>query len=143
AAPGDASARRRGVPGPQFAIAGVSIALVAALATWTILRPPPETSKPRVHLSVELGADMSVAALGANIQISPDGRTLAFVGQKTAGVSQLYVRRLDQLQATMLPGTEDANNPFFSPDGQWIAFFASRKLKKIAAAGGAAVTLCD
>src|SRR5262249_1513208 len=40
-------------------------------------------------------------------------------------------------------GTEDANNPFFSPDGRWIAFFASRKLKKIATTGGAAVTLCD
>ena len=40
-------------------------------------------------------------------------------------------------------GTDDANNPFFSPDGKWIAFFAGRKLKKIATTGGPAVTLCD
>src|SRR6185295_14057061 len=54
-----------------------------------------------------------------------------------------FVRRLDQLQATPLPGTEGARNPFFSPDGQWVAFFAGGKLKKIAANGSAAVTLCD
>jgi serine/threonine-protein kinase len=143
AAPVDPSAKSGRLPRAQLAIAGVSIALIAALATWMILRPAPATSPSRINLSVELGADITVAPLGANIQISPDGRTLAFVGQKTAGASQLYVRRLDQLQATVLPGTEDANNPFFSPDGQWIAFFASRKLRKIATTGGAAVTLCD
>ena len=55
----------------------------------------------------------------------------------------LYVRSLDQLQATALSGTENARDPFFSPDGQWIGFFADGKLKKISMQGGAAVTLCD
>src|SRR5881628_1435652 len=68
--------------------------------------------------------------------------TLAFVGDK-AGKMQLYVRRLGQLQSTPLAGTEDATDPFFSPDGQWIAFFATSKLKKISVTGSAAVTLCD
>ena len=54
-----------------------------------------------------------------------------------------YVRRLNQLQATPLSGTEDALSPFFSPDGQWIGFSADRKLKKIAVNGGASATLCD
>jgi len=53
------------------------------------------------------------------------------------------VRLLDQFQATLLPGTEGVTNPFFSPDGKWIAFFAGGKLKKISVVGGAAVTLCD
>jgi serine/threonine-protein kinase len=143
AAPAEASVTKGRPSTARAIITGVLIALIAALATWMVLRPAPAAPQPRVHLSVELGADITVAPLGANIQISPDGRTLAFVGQKTAGASQLYVRRLDQLQATALPGTEDANNPFFSPDGQSIAFFASRKLKKIASAGGTPVTLCD
>ena len=69
---------------------------------------------------------------------------VAFVGQKGAAQSrQLYVRRLSQLQATPLSGTDNAVGPFFSPDGQWIAFFADGKLRKIAATGGPAVTLCD
>ncbi len=47
------------------------------------------------------------------------------------------------MQATPLTGTEEAASPFFSPDSQWIAFFAQRKLKKVSVTGGAVVTLCD
>jgi serine/threonine-protein kinase len=59
------------------------------------------------------------------------------------GQSQLATRRLDQSQLTPLSGTEGAGSPFFSTDGQWIAFFADGKLKKIAVQGGAPVTLSD
>jgi serine/threonine-protein kinase len=63
---------------------------------------------------------------------------LAFVAQKTeAGPSQLYVRHLDRLDATPLAGTDGARNPFFSPDGQWIGFFANGILKKVSVFGGA------
>jgi hypothetical protein len=48
-----------------------------------------------------------------------------------------------QAQAILLPGTENAAAPFFSPEGQWIGFFADGKMKKISVQGGAAVTLCD
>jgi Tol biopolymer transport system component len=53
------------------------------------------------------------------------------------------VRLLSERQAAPLPGTEDASLPFFSPDGQWIAFFADGKLKKVPAKGGAPVTICE
>ena len=70
--------------------------------------------------------------------------SLSWRKERPAGrPQQLYVRPLDQLQASPLPGTENARNPFFSPDGQWLAFFAGGKLKKVAVTGGAAVTLCD
>ena len=58
-------------------------------------------------------------------------------------IRQLYLRRLDQLEAIPLAGTEDALGPFFSPDGQWIAFFAGGKLKKVPVSGGPVVVLCD
>ena len=90
-----------------------------------------------------LGSDVSVSfTMGATAVLSPDGSLLAFVGQ-SAGRRQLYLRRLSDLQATPLAGTEDAQNPFFSPDGQWVAFFANQKLKKIAVTGGNAVPLAD
>jgi serine/threonine-protein kinase len=54
----------------------------------------------------------------------------------------LYTRRLDQAQTVELAGTERAFAPFFSPDGQWVGFYADSKLKKISVNGGAAITLC-
>jgi serine/threonine-protein kinase len=56
---------------------------------------------------------------------------------------RLSVRRLDQSKATILPGSDSAEAPFFSPDGKSIAFFADGKLKKVDAGGGMPVSLCD
>jgi serine/threonine-protein kinase len=123
-------------------VAGVALAaFVGVLFVW---KPWRTTSPPSpVRLEVSLGADASlVGNQGASAVLSPDGRTLAFTAQK-GGVTQIYVRRLDQLRAVALSGTEEASSPFFKPDGQWIAFFAAGKLKKIAVTGGAAVGLCD
>lgn len=56
---------------------------------------------------------------------------------------QLYLRALDSLEAKPIPGTEGAGEPFFSPDGQWLGFFAGEKLKKVPILGGPTVTLGD
>ena len=74
--------------------------------------------------------------------LSPDGRTIVFRVSKDNS-AKLFVRRLDQLEATELAGTENALNPFFSPDGASLGFFASSGLKTIPIAGGAVTTLID
>jgi len=74
--------------------------------------------------------------------VSPDGRRLAF-NATTAGKISLWVRDLDSLTARELPGTDGAEDPFWSPDNRSIAFFAGQKLKRIVVAGGPAMTLCD
>jgi len=74
--------------------------------------------------------------------LSPDGRWLAFTAA-TGGKLQLWVRALDATEARVLPGTEGAYNPFWSPDSQWIAFFVASKLRKIEVSGGPPQTLCD
>ncbi len=125
-----------------------ALMLALMLAVWAAWWPAPQHEQ-LLRRSVELGADASLvtnfsAAAGSAAVLSPDGRVLAFVARKAAGeASQLYVRRLDQLEAAPLAGTEGSRNPFFSPDGQSIAFFAGGKLKRVAATGGAVVTLCD
>jgi Tol biopolymer transport system component len=97
-----------------------------------------------MRLSTEIGADANLYTdLGPAAILSPDGTRLALVATGSDQKRRIYVRTLDQLQATALSGTEGAINPFFSPDGQWLGFFADLKLKKIFAQGGAAVTLCD
>jgi serine/threonine-protein kinase len=66
---------------------------------------------------------------------------VAFAGRNGA-VTQLYVRALDAMAAKPLSGTEGADRPFFSPDGNWIGFWAGNTLKKVPATGGppAAIT---
>ena len=124
----------------------ITVAFAAALGfvLWETRRTVPPAAPE--HLSASLGADVSLpnSLLGTAVTLSPDGTIVAFVAQKEDGGStQIYIRRLNQLQATPLSGTDDAQSPFFSPDGQWVAFFAGSKLKKIAVTGGFAVTVCD
>jgi len=118
----------------------VSIVLGAML--WRSTRPIDQPLKPLVRLDVDLGPDVSLGSLGslfeANAIISPDGTRLAYVSQ-----NHLFTRRLDQSKAIELAGTEQAFAPFFSPDSQWVAFFAAEHLKKVSVEGGAAVTLCE
>jgi serine/threonine protein kinase/Tol biopolymer transport system component len=75
--------------------------------------------------------------------LSPDGTRLALVAADGAGQSMLWIRRLNTLSAQPLAGTEGAAYPFWSPDSAFVAFISGGKLKKIAAAGGEPVTLCD
>ncbi len=125
---------------PWVIAASACTALIAALLLWSPWRPAP-VATPRTLL-VNLGVDATLPTAGGVPALSPDGTTLAFVGRR-AGQTQLFVRKLDQLLAAPFAGTESATSPFFSPDGQWIAFFARGKLKKIPVTGGTAVNLCD
>ena len=50
---------------------------------------------------------------------------------------------MDQLEGKLIPGTEGATSPFFSPDGQWIGFFADGVMKKVSINGGMPVDLAD
>ena len=138
----DKPSSRRGSRLPW--IVAATLALILALIVWAPWSTPPPA--PAVaRLTVEVGADVSLATgTGAAAFLSPDGQVLAFLASQTPGQRpQIYVRRLDQLQALPLAGTEGARNAFFSTDGQWIGFFADRKLKKIFVNGGLAVTLCE
>ena len=118
------------------------LSAVAAFALWQTLSNPIEVSSPLTLVAPipdELhfpGYQMGIIA------ISPDGKSLA-LALRDDNKRRLYVRRLDSLELVPLPGTEDAKTPFFSPDGQWIGFFADDKMKKVPVSGGTPVTLCD
>ncbi|MCH8268007.1 MAG: PD40 domain-containing protein [Acidobacteria bacterium] len=119
----------------------VLAAIITGIAVWQ-LRPAPPPSFV-THTVIPLREDNQ---LGGNffpmLALSPDGTQLAYIaGSGTA--QQIYVRAMDAIEARVLAGTERAQDPFFSPDGEWIAFFADGKLKKVSVSGGAVLTLCD
>src|SRR6202049_2849752 len=117
--------------------AALIVLTTIALAIGFVLRAP----KPQqpMRLSAEIGADAGLFTdLGPAAILSPDGTRLAFVAARSDQKRRIYVRSLDQLQATALSGTENAGDPFFSPDCQWIGFFAGGNPEKIYVKGGAA-----
>jgi eukaryotic-like serine/threonine-protein kinase len=75
--------------------------------------------------------------------VSPDGRRIVWAGGSTASSAQLYVRDLSSVESHALSGTTSARQPFWSPDGRWIGFFARGKLRKIAATGGPVTDIAD
>jgi serine/threonine-protein kinase len=120
-------------------------ALALASMTLSVLlwRSMAPTDKPLMRVSIDLGPD-ALAMFGPRTTavISPDASRLAFI-VRSGGKQVLATRRLDQQNATVFPGTENALDPFFSPDSQWIGFIADGKMKKINVQGGAPITLCD
>jgi serine/threonine-protein kinase len=143
-APPSEAARRGLSRAWLFALASgaAGIAMGASVMWWWTNRA---AAKPLIRLTVELGPDSNSAAAGPGtlLALSPDGSRLALTVLGPGGQRLLATRRLDQSQVTSIPGTEGAGSPFFSPDGQWIGFFAGDKLKKIPAGGGMPVTLAD
>ena len=71
----------------------------------------------------------------APIAISPDGSLLAYAAEDAEG-SGLFLRSLDSFETRKLSGTEGADAPFFSPDGEWVGFFAAGKLQKVSVERG-------
>jgi hypothetical protein len=124
----------------------IAAALLAAIAGglgWIAWRATRPIERPLARLEVDLGADVALpvgSEVARDVILSPDGTRLVY---RSGNPVSLFTRRLDQPKATELPGTENAVNPFFSPDGQWVGFFAGNKLEKISVEGGAAVPLAD
>jgi serine/threonine-protein kinase len=120
-APTASSGRRR--PAALVPVLGAALAVATAAAAWGWLRPAP--SPPLTQFSLGLRANQTLqpplGTGGARIALSPDGRSLVYSGPADGG-DRLWLRRLDQLDATPIAGTEGGASPFFSPDGQRIGF---------------------
>ena len=124
-------------------ISGVLLLLLAAIGISYLRRTPPDTSVQRLSLLPPAGINVADAAYGGGAAISPDGERVAFIGFGEDGKKLLWVRPLNRLDAEPMPASEGAEYPFWSPDSRSIGFFAQGKLKKVAAVGGAALTLCN
>src|SRR5207244_569550 len=103
-----------------------ALAVALAVISWIAWRATRPVDRPLTQFNVDLGPD-AVAGQRTTVAISRDGRRIVFPAK-----NGLATRTLDQPNATQLSGTTSAEDPFFSPDGQSIGFFADGKLKRIA-----------
>jgi serine/threonine protein kinase/Tol biopolymer transport system component len=121
----------------------VTALLMAAVAAVFVLWPRQRDAVPPVRLSLELPAPMTLAnEFSAPFALAPAGSLLAIEAIED-GTRRLYVRELRDPALRRLAGTEGARQPFFSADGQWVAFFTERKLAKVAVGGGPVLELAD
>jgi len=132
--------------------AGIIIGLGISLLFSMFRSPPPTVSLSRTLVDIApadvlrsrtddtttSGGHLSRRA----IALSPDGRTMVFSAVK-GDHQQLYARALDQIEARPLAGTDNADSPFFAPDGEWVGFWSSGALRKVALAGGSATTIVE
>jgi serine/threonine-protein kinase len=138
----DASGRRpvgwrRALPW-GMALAG---ATAGGLATWLAVRPIPPVPLQKASTEITLSPE-TLAGAGSNLLVSPGGRDLVYVGE-AVGRRQLYRRPIERFEATPIDGTDGGYRPFFSPDGQWVAFNVGTSLKKVSLRGGQPRRLCD
>jgi serine/threonine-protein kinase len=144
AAQGEHADRSAAARALAWTLAASTVVFASAwLTVWAPWRAQTPADRPLVRLDVDLGADVSLPApssAGSNVAISPDGTRLVYASGKP---TKLFTRRLDQPRATELPGTEGAEGPFFSPDGQSVGFVARGKVSKISVEGGSAVPVGD
>jgi len=133
------SIKRRELIAWSVAAAAVLLGAIALLISYS---RGPQTSAPQaVRFFVYPPATTTFQ--GSGDFVSPDGRRLVFSAVGEDGKRSLWMRSVDSLSAQKIPGTEDASQPFWSPDSGFIGFFAAGKLKKMEASGGAAQILAD
>ena len=115
-----------------------AVMTIAAIAFSILYSRASNTTAPETRVDIVTQPTTSPASFA----LSPDGRKIAYVATSD-GASRLWVRSLDSTSAQPLPGTENAINPFWSPDSRSLGFFADNRLKRIDLGGGRPQALAE
>jgi Tol biopolymer transport system component len=115
------------------------LVVLAGVAVGAVLYLRPHSSAPVVKFAV---APPEHTSYPGSPSVSPDGKQLVFSAQGPEGQRMLWLRPLDAMRHSPIPGTEGATNPFWSPDGQYLAYFSGRALKMVRVKDYATETIC-
>jgi serine/threonine-protein kinase len=96
----------------------------------------------KLSLNLTQGDLLRNSHKGSEIALSPDGSTLIYAAQRE-GISHLFLRHMSEFGAELIPGTEGATAPFFSPDGKWVGFYSNGYLQRLSLTGGAPQVICE
>jgi serine/threonine-protein kinase len=135
--------------GRLWGVAGVAavLAFVAGGLAWSALRP--EVAPPVTRQRVALGSWWPMPGIILNLTgaVAPRGAGVVFAD--TAGTEadanwRLWWKATGDVDPVLIPNTENALRPTFSPDGEWLAFFTEgNELRKQPLLGGQSVLLAD
>ena len=138
AGPSTPAARRWAMPWLVALVAG-SVATGVVVLNMRSTEPLSTVKRFAIHLPE---TDQLWLGGGGYPALSPDGEMLAYVAVRD-GVRQVHMRPLDQLEAVPVPGTENAQTPFFSPDAQWLGFVANGYVQRLSLAGGSPLRIAE
>jgi serine/threonine-protein kinase len=116
----------------------LSVLVGAAAATAMLWKPQPLPARATTRFFILLPEGQRLSLARQNVAISPDGTRIVY-----AADGKLFLRSMTETEPRAIPGTEGAAHPVFSPDSQSLAFWTDGALKRIAATGGTAVTICQ
>ena len=123
--------------------AGVLAIALAALALWAPWRAEKPVDRPLVRLDVDLGADVSLPAPSSTVEHCCHLSRWDAAGIRIGQSSEAVHPAAGSTEGHRASGNAGGCDPFFSPDGQWVGFYANGKLNKISVEGGAVVPLAD
>ena len=123
----------------RFWAIGAALITVAVLSIVAVLYFHQRPAAPVLRFAV---APPEHTSYPGTLSVSPDGRFLTFSALGPEGKRMLWLRPLDAPHANVIPGTEGGFAPFWSPDSNYIAFFANQSLKKVRTSGGAPEIVC-
>ena len=115
--------------------------LAGVLGVWSTTKPAPTEV---VRFTIDLPLDQKLSGnyeLTNVVAISRDGQRIAYAAE-TGGATRLHLRAMDEFEARPVSATEGAESPFFSPDGEWVGFFANGQLQKVSWNGELPSTIC-
>ena len=132
--------RRRKIAWGLAVVLGITAAFLIGIVIIDLVSPRP--THPMTAFSVKVPPTQQLGTeWNSNVALSSDGRLLVYAVSE-GGQRQLFVRKMDELEPRLIPDTEDASYPFFSPDGASVAFFSGGRLRKVTLKSGDVQQVC-
>lgn len=132
--------------GPEWrplVVAGVAAtaAMIGIAIVFALFGQRPPEARPTMRFTIALPDDLAIDPLRGSVAVSADGTRMVYVAI-VGGRPRLLLRTIDRDAPQLIDGSDGAADPFFSPDGRWIGFFARGTLKKLSVDGGTPIVLC-